>query len=129
MGNMKVLIVRSSHRNSNRKEAKPVFHHLSWPPSIAHILSYQTVRYIVLNHFCTQVRGGCIACSRGRGGFQCNEGVYPDIHAQHTIKILQLPSFLASLVFWLFLASMVFGITLSLVYVCIHFETTILNVV
>ena len=47
------------------------------------------------------------SCSRGRGGFQC-EDVYPSNHAQRTIEILQLPFFLVSLAFWLFLASMVF---------------------
>ena len=46
--------------------------------------------YIVLDGFCPWVHGGCIACSRGRGGFQCGEDVYPSSHAQHTIKILQL---------------------------------------
>ena len=49
-------------------------------------------------------------------------------HAQRTIEILQLPFFLASLVFWLFLASMVFRITLSLVHVCIQVGTPVLNV-
>jgi len=44
-----------------------------------------------------------MACTKGRGGFQSGEDVYPDNHAQRTIKILQLPFFLASLVFWLFL--------------------------
>jgi hypothetical protein len=66
------------------------------------------MRYIVLDGFCPWVRGGCIARSRG-------EDVYPSSHAQRTIEILQLRSFLASLVFWLFLAFMVFGITLSLI--------------
>jgi hypothetical protein len=53
------------------------------------------------------------------------EDVHPSNHAQHTIEILQLPFFLASLVFWLFLASMVFGITLSLFHVCTHFGTPV----
>ena len=49
-GKYKILTLRHSHKNSNRKEAKPVFHNfLSWPPSIAHTLSYQIVLYIVLN--------------------------------------------------------------------------------
>ena len=86
------------------------------------------VRYIVLNGFRPWVRGGRTARSRGPGGFQCGEGVYPDNHAQRTIEILQPPFFLATLVLWLFLASKVFGITLSLVRVCIHFTTAILNV-
>jgi len=64
-----------------------------------------------------------VSWSRGRGGFQCGEDVYPSNHALCTIEILQLPFFLVSLVFWLFLASMVLGITLSLIHVCIHFET------
>jgi len=50
------------------------------------------------------------SCSRGRDGFQCGEDVFPNDHAQCTIEILQLPFFLASLVFWLILASMVFEI-------------------
>jgi hypothetical protein len=87
------------------------------------------MRYIVLDGFYPWVRGGCTACSRGRGRFQCGEDVYPHNHAQRTIEILQMPFFLASLVFWLFLASMVLGITLSVVHVCIHFETHALNVV
>jgi len=70
-----------------------------------------------------------IARSRVRGGFRCVEDKYPDNHAQRIIEILQLPFSLASLVFWLFLASMVFGITLSLVHVCIHFGTPVLNIV
>jgi len=70
------------------------------------------MRYVVLGGFCPWVRGGCTACSTGRGGSQCGEDVYPSSHAQRTIKILHLPLFLASLVFWLFLASMVFGINL-----------------
>ena len=81
------------------------------------------MRYIVLDGFCPWVRGGCIACSRSQGGFQCGEDVYPSSHAQRTVEILQLPFFLASLVFWLFLASTVFGLALSLVHVCIHFGT------
>jgi hypothetical protein len=79
--------------------------------------------------FLSWVRGGCIVCIRGRGGFQCGEDVYPSSHAQRTIEILKLPFFLASLVFWLFLASMVFRIILSLVHVCIHFGTPVLNLV
>ena len=55
--------------------------------------------------------------------------VFPSNHAQRTIEILQLPFFLASLVFWLFLVSMVFVITVSVVHVCIHFGTPALNVV
>ena len=70
-----------------------------------------------------------MACSRTRGGFRCGEDVYLDNHAQRTIEILKLPFFLASLVFSLFLTSVVFGITMSLVRVCVHFETHVLNVV
>ena len=82
---MKVLIVKSSHKNSNRKDAKSVFpSFLSWPPSIVHTLSYEIVRYVALNGFCPWVRRGCIACSKGRDGFQYGEGVYPDNHAQRT---------------------------------------------
>ena len=98
---------------------------LSWPPSIAHTLSYETERYIVLNGFCSWVCGGCIECSRGRGGFKCGEGVFPENHAQRAIEILQLSYFLVSLIFWLFLTSMRFGITLSPVNVCTHFETSV----
>jgi len=87
------------------------------------------VQYIVLDGFCPWVRGGCIACSRAQGGLRCDEDVYPNNHAQRIVEILQPPFFLANLVFWLFLASMVFGITLSLVHVCIHFGTPVLNVV
>jgi len=39
------------------------------------------VQYIVLDGFVPWVRGGCIACSRGRGGFQCGEYEYPSDHA------------------------------------------------
>jgi len=35
---------------------------------------------------------------RGRGGFQCDEDVYPNSHVQRTIEILQLTFFLAILV-------------------------------
>ena len=85
------------------------------------------MRYIVLDGFCPRVRGGCIACSRDQGGFRCDEHVYPSNHAQRIVEILQRLVFLASLVFWLFLASTVFGITLFLVHVRIHFGTTVLN--
>jgi len=81
------------------------------------------MRYIVLDGFCPWVRRDCTACSRVRGGFQYGEDVYPNKHAQRTIEILQLPFFLDSLFFWLFLASMVFGITLSLDHVCEHWNT------
>ena len=121
-------MIRSSHKDSNRGGTKSVFHHfLSWPPSIVHILSCQIMRYVVLDGLSPWVRGGCIACSRRRGGLQCGEDVYSN-HGLHTIEILQLPFFLASMVFWLFLSSVVFGITLSLVQVCIHFGTPALNV-
>jgi len=62
-----------------------------------------SVPYIVLKGVCPWIRGGCIACSRDRGGFQCGADVHPNNHAQRTNEILQLPFFLASLVFWLFL--------------------------
>jgi len=86
-------------------------------------------RYIVLDGFCPWFRGGCTACSRGRDGFQWSEDVFPNNHAQRTIEIQQLPFFLASLVFWLMLASMFFEITLSLILVCRHFGTLVLSVV
>jgi len=69
--------------------------------------------------------GGCIACSRGQGGLQCGEDEYLDNHAQRTIEFLQLPFFLAGVVFWLLFASTVYGI----VHVCIHFGTPVLNIV
>ena len=74
---------------------------LSWPPSIAHNLSHWIMRYIVQDGFCPWFRGGCTACSRGRDEFQCGEDVFPSNHVRRTIEILQLPFFLASLVFWL----------------------------
>jgi len=80
------------------------------------------VRYIVLDGFRPWVRGDCIACSRGQGGLQCCDGLYPGNPAQSTIEILQLPFFLAILVFWLVLASMVFGFTWFLIHVFMHFE-------
>jgi len=96
---MKVLTLRSGHKRSNRKKSS----HFSIIP----VLSTQYRSQSVLlnsavhcpNGFCPWVRGGCIACSRVRGGFQCVEDVYPDNHVQRTIEILQLPFFLASLVF------------------------------
>ena len=67
---------QSQRQQQRRNEVtSPKF--LSWPPSVAHILSYQIMGYSVLDGFCPWVRGGCIACSRGRGGFQCGEDVYP----------------------------------------------------
>jgi hypothetical protein len=87
------------------------------------------MRYIVLDGFCPLVREGCVACNRVRGGLKYGKNMYPSSHAERTVEIPQLTFFLASLVFWLFLASMVFGITLSLVHVCIHFGTPVLNVV
>ena len=39
------------------------------------------MRYIVPDGFCPWVRGGCIACSRGRGGLRCGEDVYPSNRA------------------------------------------------
>jgi hypothetical protein len=85
--------------------------------------------YIVLDGFCPLFRGGCTACSWGRNEYKCGEDVYPSNHDRRTIEILQLPLFLASLVFWLILASMVFEKTLSLVLVCTHFGTLVLSVV
>jgi len=104
---MKALKERSSHKNSNRKEAKSV--------SIIFVLACQYRSHSVLllnaihcpNCFCPWVRGGCIACSRLRGGFQCGEDVYPDNHVHRTTEILLLPFFLSILLFWLFLASKV----------------------
>ena len=42
--------------------------------------------------------------------------MFPSNHARRTIEILQLPFFLASLVFWLILASIVFEIHLLVVH-------------
>ena len=78
------------------------------------------MQYIVLDSFSPWIRGGCIACSRGQGGVRCGEDVYPSNRAQRIVEVLQPPFFLAGLVFWLFLASMVFGITLFLVHVCLN---------
>ena len=66
------------------------------------------MRYIVLDGLFPWVRGGCIEWSRGQGRFRCGEDVYPSSHAQRVVEILQNSFFLASLVFWLFLASMFF---------------------
>jgi len=86
-------IVRSSPKNSNRKEAKSVSHPfcpgLPVSLTLCPIKQCGTLSYMVSVH---GVRGGYIECGRSRGGFQCGEGVYPDNHAQHTIEILQLPS-------------------------------------
>ena len=141
-------MISSIHENSNSKDTKSVFHHFCpglpvsltlCPITQCGTLSYYVVRYIVLDGFVPWVRGGCIACSRGRGGFQCGEDVYPSSHAgedvypndhaHRTVEILQLPFSQASLAFWLFLASMVFGIALSPVHVCMHFGTPVLNAV
>jgi hypothetical protein len=70
-----------------------------------------------------------ITCNRGQGGLRCDKGVYPSNHAERIVEILQPPFFLASLLFWLFVASMVFGITLSLGHVCVHFGTSVSYVV
>jgi hypothetical protein len=43
------------------------------------------------------------------------------------IGVPQLPFFLASLVCWLFLVSMAFGLALSLVHICMLFETPVLG--
>ena len=45
--NIGFLITRRSHRNRREKVSSPSF--LSWPPSIAHTLSHQITRYIVLD--------------------------------------------------------------------------------
>ena len=58
-----------------------------------------------------------------------SSGLYPSSHAQFIVGILQPPFLLVSLVFWLFLACVVLGIALSLVHVCVHFGTPVLNVV
>jgi hypothetical protein len=81
---------------------------------MAHTLSHQSMRHIVPDGFCPWVRGGCIACRKGRGGFRCGEDVYPSSHARRIIGILQLSFFLVSLVCWLFLVSMAFGLALYL---------------
>jgi hypothetical protein len=77
--------------------------------------------------FCPWVRGACITCRRSIGGFRCGADVYPSSHARHIIGILQLPFFLASPVCWLFLVSLALWITLSLVHVCMLFETPVLG--
>jgi hypothetical protein len=64
----------------------------------------------------------------GRDELQCGEDVFPSSHARCTVEILQLPFFLANLVLWLILASMVFEITLSIVLVCTQFGTLVLSV-
>ena len=43
------------------------------------------MRYIVLDGVYPWVRGGCIACSRGQGGFQCGGDAHPPNHAQRTV--------------------------------------------
>ena len=80
---------------------------------------------VLVDSTCPWVRGGFIACGRGQGRFRCCEDVYPSNRSQRTVEILQPPFFLASLVFWLFIASVFFGIILSPVHVCIHFETPV----
>ena len=97
---IEILIIRTSHTNNNREGKKSVFHQfLFWPPSIAHTLSHQITWYIVVDGFYPWFRGGCTACSRGWDRFQCGEDVFPSNHAQRTIEILQVPFFLASLVY------------------------------
>jgi len=49
------------------------------------------MQHNVLDGFYPLVRDGCIACSRGQGGFQCGGDVYPSNHAQRTVGTLQLP--------------------------------------
>ena len=116
-------MISSSDRNCNR-EVKSQF-------SIIFVLVSQYRSHSVLLNsavhvFCPWVRGGCIACSRGRGGFQCGEEVYPNNHAQSTIEILQLLGQFGILDISCFYG---FSITLSLVHVCIHFEIPVLNVI
>ena len=54
-------MIMSSHRNSNREGKSQFSIILSWPPSIAHTLSYWIMRYIVQGGFCPWFRGGCTA--------------------------------------------------------------------
>jgi hypothetical protein len=85
------------------------------------------MQHIVQDGLCPWVRGGPIACRNGRGGFRCGEDVYPSSNARRVIGILQLHFLLANLVCWLFLVSMAFGLALSLVHVCMLFETPVLD--
>ena len=115
-----------SHENSKSKVSFPPF--LSWPPSIAHTLSYEIVRYVVLNGFSPLVRGGCISCSRRAGRIPVRwrcvpQALMPNAQSTFCDCLSSWPVWYS----WLFLASMVFcGIPLSLVHVCIHFETPVL---
>jgi len=81
------------------------------------------MRYIVIDGFYPWVRGGRIACSGGQGGFQRGGDAHPSNHAQRTVGTLQLSFFYAILLPWIFLASMIYGIVLSLIRVCIRFGT------
>ena len=38
------------------------------------------------------VRGGCIACSRGQGIFQCGVDAHPSNHAQYKSELCNCPS-------------------------------------
>jgi len=87
------------------------------------------MRYIVLEGFYSWVRRGCIACSRGQGGLQCGWDAHASNHAHRTVGTVQLPFFWASLLPWIFLASTVCGIVMSLILVCIRSGTPALNVV
>jgi len=121
-------MIRSSHRNSNKEEKISFPSFLFWPPSIAQTLSYWIMRYIVREGICPWFRGGCAAC-RSRDEFKCGEDVFRSNHARRTIDILQQSLFLASMVFWLILASMAFQITLSLVLVYTYFGILVSSVV
>jgi hypothetical protein len=57
----------------------------------------------------------CIACRKVRGGFKFGADLYSSNHSRSIIWILQLPFLMANLVCWLFLVSVVLGITLLLV--------------
>ena len=85
-------MIRNNYKNSNSKKTKSIFHHfcpgLPVPLTLCPIKQCGTWS---CGGFCPQVRRGCIACSRGQGGFQCGEDVYPSNHAQRTVEILQLP--------------------------------------
>jgi hypothetical protein len=54
----------------------------------------------------------------------CTQAVMPNAQSEFYKLLLSL----ASLVFWLFLVSMVLGIAVSLVHVCILFETPVNDV-
>jgi hypothetical protein len=100
-------------------------------PSVIFVLASQCRPHSVLlssaahcpRRFLFWDRGGYIACIKSRSEFRCRGDVYPSSHVRLTSGILQLLFFLASLVCWLFLVSMAFGIALSPTHVCMLFIT------